>query len=329
LRWWDVETWPVLAVAVGLPLAKALLLAGITWLAARVARSSFVFATTRTGADANLRLIVGRTVSGVVIILGAITILDTVGVPPTTLVTFIGVVGIGISLALQDILKSFFAGTYLLFERPFRIGDEISIKDQRGIVEHIGIRSTRLRTATNVLVAIPNAMLFAELVLNRTNERAPTEVRVAADNELATLPAAGVVSRADGRVADASGGSAPAASVPAAAGASTPHRDAAPFTLLPLRRLAAIPTLHGTFAWLSRRPLSRLARLRALAWSRTSLWAPSSRSDRAEVPLAASQRPERAELELAASRPAPLPTVGEGSAHALPPPLPRSEGAGG
>ena len=188
LRWWDYENWPVLAAAIGIPLAKAAVLVLLTWGAARLARSWFEFATERTGADAHVRLIIGRTVAIVIIVLGGITVLDTLGVPPATLVTFVGVVGIGISLALQDILKSFFAGTYLLFERPFRIGDEISIKDQRGIVEHIGIRTTRLRTEQNVMVQIPNAVVFSEMVLNRTNERKPTDVRVAADNERATPP---------------------------------------------------------------------------------------------------------------------------------------------
>lgn len=198
LRWWDLENWPTLAVALGIPLAKAGILVLLTWAAARLARSWFEFATVRTGADAHVRLIIGRTVAMAIFVLGGITVLDTLGVPPATLVTFVGVVGIGISLALQDILKSFFAGTYLLFERPFRIGDEISVKDQRGIVENIGVRTTRLRTEANVLVAIPNAVVFSEMVLNRTNERKPSDVRVAADNERATPPAT-PPSAADGR----------------------------------------------------------------------------------------------------------------------------------
>ena len=105
--------------------------------------------------------------------MGVATILDTVGVPLTTFVTVLGVAGLGISLAMQDILKSFVAGTYLLFERPFRIGDEISVKDQRGTVEDIGIRTTRLRNKDNVQIIIPNMVVFAEVVANRTNEVKP------------------------------------------------------------------------------------------------------------------------------------------------------------
>jgi small-conductance mechanosensitive channel len=147
---------------------RALLLAIGTWIAARLARSSFNLAARR--ADAHARLLIGRVINIVIIGLGVATILDTVGVPLTTFVTVLGVAGLGISLAMQDVLKSFVAGTFLLFERPFRIGDEISVKDQRGVVENIGIRTTRLRNADNVQVIIPNAVVFAEVVANRTNE---------------------------------------------------------------------------------------------------------------------------------------------------------------
>ncbi len=174
-RWWPPAEWASLAGSVGPPTARAILVAVLAWLVARAACSSFERASLRTKADASLRLLVGRVVYLAIIGLGAITILGTLGVPLSTLVTAVGVIGIAISLALQDILKNFFAGTYLLFERPFRIGDEISIKEHRGVVETIGIRTTALRTADNVEVLIPNATVFSDVVLNRTHERPADE----------------------------------------------------------------------------------------------------------------------------------------------------------
>jgi small-conductance mechanosensitive channel len=163
-----VDGWFILAYELGPPLIRAILLAIGTWIAARLIRKSAELAAWR--ADASGRLLIGRIVNIVVIGLGVATILDAVGVPLTTFVTVLGVAGLGISLAMQDVLKSFVAGTFLLFERPFRIGDEISIKDQRGVVEHIGIRTTRLRNPDNVQIVIPNGVMFAEIVANRTNE---------------------------------------------------------------------------------------------------------------------------------------------------------------
>lgn len=166
-----VDGWIVLIYEFGPPLVRAILLAVGTWIAARLARSSFNFASRR--ADAHARLLIGRVINIVIIGLGVATILDTVGVPLTTFVTVLGVAGLGISLAMQDVLKSFVAGTFLLFERPFRIGDEITVKAERGVVENIGIRTTRLRSAENVQIIIPNAVVFAEVVANRTNEVKP------------------------------------------------------------------------------------------------------------------------------------------------------------
>ena len=174
-----VDGWVVLVYEFGPPLVRAILLAFGTWIAARLARTSFNYATRR--ADAHARLLIGRVINIVIVGLGVATILDTVGVPLTTFVTVLGVAGLGISLAMQDVLKSFVAGTFLLFERPFRIGDEISVKSERGVVENIGIRTTRLRNADNVQIIIPNAVVFAEVVANRTNEVKPEPVEAPAE----------------------------------------------------------------------------------------------------------------------------------------------------
>jgi small-conductance mechanosensitive channel len=191
-----VDGWMLFAYQFGPPLIRAVLLAIGTWIAARLVRSSFDLAARR--ADPHARLLVGRIIDIIVIGLGVSTILDTLGVPLTTFVTVLGVAGLGISLAMQDVLKSFVAGTFLLFERPFRIGDEISLKDQRGIVENIGIRTTRLRTENNVQVIIPNGVVFAEVVANRTNEvkppppeaEKPAETADASDHEGPAAPGA-------------------------------------------------------------------------------------------------------------------------------------------
>ncbi|MGE3272994.1 MAG: mechanosensitive ion channel family protein [Chloroflexota bacterium] len=190
-----VDGWLLVAYEVGPPLIRAILLALGTWIAVRLARSSFNYAARR--ADVTARVLIGRIINIVIVGLGVATILDTIGIPLTTFVTVVGVAGLGISLAMQDILKSFVAGTYLLFERPFRIGDEISVKDQRGTVEHIGIRTTRLRNTDNVQIIIPNSVMFAEMVANRTNERKPEPAAPTADlTALATESPAVVTSTA-------------------------------------------------------------------------------------------------------------------------------------
>jgi small-conductance mechanosensitive channel len=167
LATWSAEGWQPLAYGFG----RAGLVLALTFFLAGRTRRWFERATSRTRADRNTRLGVGRLLALFVLVMGSLTALDAIGIPLSTVVTFVGVVGLAISLALQDILKNFFAGLYLVFERPFRLGDTISVKDQRGVVENIGIRTTTLRTDENVQILIPNMTMFAEIVQNRTEVR--------------------------------------------------------------------------------------------------------------------------------------------------------------
>ena len=109
------------------------------------------------------------------VVLTTLIVLGILGVNSTGLVTVAGAVGLAFSLAIQDILKNFFSGVYLLLERPFRVGDTIRVKEQQGVVENIGVRTTELRTPENVQVLVPNAVVFAEVVTNHF-ARAAAEV---------------------------------------------------------------------------------------------------------------------------------------------------------
>lgn len=160
------EAWAfraVVAICIGL----------LTWRTARWAQWSFDRAATRTRADASIRLLTGRIVYGAVLIIGVMWVLSLVGVNQAAILATFGALGLALSLALQDILKSFFAGLYLLFERPFLIGDEIQIREHVGRVEDVGFRAMSIRTEDNVLLVIPNAIIFAEIVANRSRGRGP------------------------------------------------------------------------------------------------------------------------------------------------------------
>jgi small conductance mechanosensitive channel len=161
--WWSADSRGDVIWAI----VRGLVFLILAWQLARLARHSFERSAARTAADASLSVLVGRVIYLVVVGLGVLTALDVLGVPLSSVVATLGIVGIAISLAMQDILKSFFAGMYLLFERPFRIGDEIQLKDFVGRVEHINYRTTVILTADGVRVLIPNATLMSEVVLNR------------------------------------------------------------------------------------------------------------------------------------------------------------------
>jgi small-conductance mechanosensitive channel len=163
LQEWLLAQWPAVL--------QALMVVLITYIALRVAKGWVVSAMRRARIETGTQILVRRGLSVAIVVAGALVILGILGASPAGLVTVIGAVGLAFSLAIQDILKNFFSGVYLLLERPFRVGDTIKVKDQEGVVENIGVRTTTLRTVHNVRVMVPNAMIFAEVVANQSEAR--------------------------------------------------------------------------------------------------------------------------------------------------------------
>ena len=153
-------------------LVVALVIAVVAWRVAAGTRGWFERATARSSADVHLRVLVGRFLYLVVLFYGLLWGVEVLGISPTALLAGFGVLGLAASLALQDILKSFCAGIYLLFERPFSIGDQIKVKDFEGRVVDIGIRVTVLHLEDSREVLIPNSMVLADIVVNQQPRRA-------------------------------------------------------------------------------------------------------------------------------------------------------------
>ena len=78
----------------------------------------------------------------------------------------LGIIGIAISLAAQDSLKNLFGTLLLIGERSFRVGDRIILGDKEGIVEEFGFRSTKLRTAEDSILLMPNGNLATAIIDN-------------------------------------------------------------------------------------------------------------------------------------------------------------------
>ena len=94
----------------------------------------------------------------------------TLGLPVLAVLTGLGVGGIAVALATQSTLENFIGSMALFADRPVRIGDACVFGDQTGTVEHIGLRSTRIRTAERSVLTIPNAE-FSRLQIENLAER--------------------------------------------------------------------------------------------------------------------------------------------------------------
>lgn len=151
----------------------ALVVAAVALLIARGVRGVTMRALARSRAQANVTVLIGNLAQLAVIAIGALLILAiyTQGAFAWILTSF-SVVGIVIGLSAQDILKNFFAGIWVLIERPFRIGDTIEVTGYTGVVEEISFRTTQLRTDDGREVIVPNGTFMTSAVVNLT--RFPT-----------------------------------------------------------------------------------------------------------------------------------------------------------
>ena len=121
--------------------------------------------------DINIRTLVRRIFYIIILTFIVIWILSIWNIPLTIPVTAIGIVTVVVTVSIQDILKDLVAGFYILMERPFHIGDQITIGDaiiRTGRVEDVQIRSTKLRLVSGEEVSIPNTLVFGSIVINNT-----------------------------------------------------------------------------------------------------------------------------------------------------------------
>lgn len=98
--------------------------------------------------------------------LALIFILPNLGVNVTALVASLGISGIAIALALQNILSDIFASFSIYFDRPFQVGDFIEVGTDKGVVQRIGLRSTRIKALQGEEVVISNKDLTTARIHN-------------------------------------------------------------------------------------------------------------------------------------------------------------------
>jgi small conductance mechanosensitive channel len=103
-----------------------------------------------------------------VLAFGIIMALSQAGFQVASLLAGVGVAGLALGLAAQDTLGNLVAGFSLLWDRPFRLGDRVTIAGTYGSVVGIGLRSTRLRTLDRLDVILPNREVVNQIIVNHT-----------------------------------------------------------------------------------------------------------------------------------------------------------------
>jgi small-conductance mechanosensitive channel len=102
----------------------------------------------------------------VIWIIGLVFLVDNLGYDVTTIVAGLGIGGIAVALAAQNILGDLFNYFVIYFDRPFEVGDFITVDDKMGTVEYIGIKTTRVRSLSGEQLIIGNSNLTSSRIHN-------------------------------------------------------------------------------------------------------------------------------------------------------------------
>lgn len=118
--------------------------------------------------DAGLQMLMlqGFRVASVAFI--GIMVLGELGFNVAVLIGGLGVASLAVGFAAKDTLENVISGVTILVDRPFRIGDRVIVRGTFGAVREITLRSTRIRTAKNEVMVIPNLLMINEVLVNQT-----------------------------------------------------------------------------------------------------------------------------------------------------------------
>jgi MscS family membrane protein len=137
------------------------LIVSVTWIAWRIARWLLRRVRNRAlsrghAGTGSLMLLGERIIKALIFGVGALAVLGSLGFNMSTALAGLGIGGLAIGFGAQQTIANLFGGVSVLGDEVFRVGDVCRFGDRTGVVEDIGLRSTRIRTEERTLLAIPN-----------------------------------------------------------------------------------------------------------------------------------------------------------------------------
>lgn len=188
-------------------LAVAVLVVVASWLVARAARILFMRLLRRVSHSQQVTRLLAQVIFLAIMATGTFIALGILGLQKTvaSLLAGAGILGLALGFAFQDIAANLMAGIYLSVQRPFRAGHLVETKDYFGVIQHVHLRWTELRTQTGQIVLIPNKEVFENPIENYsiTGERRidlPVGISYSDDLEKVKLVAVRAVEEVSARI---------------------------------------------------------------------------------------------------------------------------------
>jgi len=138
--------------------------------------------------DANLRVVFGKFVRAILLVVGMLIALRAIGFDLTLLSVFGGALGVGIGLGLQKLASNYIAGFTILMDRSIRLGDMVTVDGRYGAVSKVTSRYVVVRSLDGVEAIVPNETLVTTTVLNHSyttrNVRLAIQVQISYDSDV-------------------------------------------------------------------------------------------------------------------------------------------------
>jgi small conductance mechanosensitive channel len=153
------------------PIVVAIVLIVIVLLLAGWARRLTVKGATKARVEITLAKFFGNLVKWAILVIGAVTVLQTLGVEATSFAAVLAAMGFAIGLALSGTLGNVAAGVMLLIFRPYRVGDVIKVNDITAKVDEIELFTTTFDTFDNRRIIMPNSQIFGNTIENISHHK--------------------------------------------------------------------------------------------------------------------------------------------------------------
>ncbi|MFO7576209.1 MAG: mechanosensitive ion channel [Pelovirga sp.] len=152
--------------AYALPMVWALIIVIVGRIIARALSNATARAMTKGRVDETLVRFSKNIVYTALMVFVILAALGKMGIETTSFAAIIAAVGLAIGLALQGTLGNFSSGVMLILFRPFRVGDFVEAGGVSGIIEEVQIFSTRMRSADNKEIIVPNGQIIGSTITN-------------------------------------------------------------------------------------------------------------------------------------------------------------------
>lgn len=166
----QVLDFKVGSISVGSIVQGVLLMVVLNCIVNKLMKSVFDRIIDRFGFETTLRGFLRAVVKAVLNFIALCVVAESIGIPISSVLALIGMLGLAVSLSVQGALSNVANGFMILVNRPFKVGDYVAVAGVEGFVKEIGMLCTKILTIDNKLIIVPNSEVMGGKITNFSSE---------------------------------------------------------------------------------------------------------------------------------------------------------------